>query len=132
MGRITNLIGRIESKVQTYTQTFKKEFYNPEESSPAMPQNKYAQIYPDLKIFDDNYKKLKEMRENIDELDEKGKSELEEIKVAMLDAAESIFNKFSQLKDYSIYRNELAKIGSQLAKLKGREFKTFVEDDNEQ
>ena len=128
MGRINELIAKIDNKLQQYAQEFKKEYYNPEESSPAMPQNEYAKLVGDLQSFDVNYKKFKEMRINKDSLDEKGKEQLEEIKTAMVKAAEDILDRFSRFKDYSTYRNELAKVRAQLAILKNKTFEIFNED----
>ena len=128
MGRINELIAKIDNKLQSYAQEFKKEYYNPEESSPAMPQNEYAKLVDDLQSFDVNYKKFKEMRINKDSLDEKGKEQLEEIKTAMVKAAEDILDRFSRFKDYSTYRNELAKVRAQLAILKNKTFEIFNED----
>lgn len=128
MGRINELIAKIDNKLQSYAQEFKKEYYNPEESSPAMPQNEYAKLVGDLQSFDVNYKKFKEMRINKDSLDEKGKEQLEEIKTAMVKAAEDILDRFSRFKDYSTYRNELAKVRAQLAILKNKTFEIFNED----
>ena len=125
MGRINELIAKIDNKLQSYAQEFKKEYYNPEESSPAMPQNEYAKLVGDLQSFDVNYKKFKEMRINKDSLDEKGKEQLEEIKTAMVKAAEDILDRFSRFKDYSTYRNELAKVRAQLAILKNKTFEIF-------
>ena len=128
MGRINELIAKIDNKLQSYAQEFKKEYYNPEESSPAMPQNEYAKLVGDLQSFDVNYKKFKEIRINKDSLDEKGKEQLEEIKTAMVKAAEDILDRFSRFKDYSTYRNELAKVRAQLAILKNKTFEIFNED----
>lgn len=128
MGRINDLIAKIDNKLQPYAQTFKMEFYNPEASTSAMPQNEYAKLVGDLQSFDVNYKKFKEMRINKDSLDEKGKEQLEEIKTAMVKAAEDILDRFSRFKDYSTYRNELAKVGAQLADLKNKTLKIFDEN----
>ncbi|MGN1043844.1 MAG: hypothetical protein ACI4PR_03465 [Acutalibacteraceae bacterium] len=127
MGRINDLIAKIDNKLQPYAQTFKMEFYNPEASTSAMPQNEYTKLVGDLQSFDANYKKFKEMRINKDSLDEKGKEQLEEIKTAMVKAAEDILDRFSRFKDYSTYRNELAKVGAQLADLKNKTLKIFDE-----
>lgn len=128
MGRINELIAKIDNKLQQYAQEFKKEYYNPEESSPAMPQNEYAKLVGDLQSFDVNYKKFKDMRIKKGSLTEDERKELEEIKVAMLNAAEGVFGKFNLFKDYSIYRNELAKVRAQLAILKNKTFEIFNED----
>lgn len=130
MGRINELIAKIDNKLQQYAQEFKKEYYNPEESSPAMPQNEYAKLVGDLQSFDVNYKKFKDMRIKKGSLTEDERKELEEIKVAMLNAAEGVFGKFNLFKDYSIYRNELAKIGAQLAILKNKTVEIFDENND--
>lgn len=130
MGRINDLIAKIDNKLQPYAQEFKKEYYDPGESGPAMSQTEYAKLAGNLQTFDVNYKKFKDMRIKKDSLDKKGREKLEEIKVAMLNAAEGVFGKFSQFKDYSIYRNELAKMGAQLANLKNKTLKIFDEDND--
>lgn len=129
MGRINELITKIDNKLQPYAQTFKTEFFNPETSTPAMPENEYKKLVVDLENFDSNYKEFKKMRINKDSLAEEGKSKLEEIKTAMVKATDDILNKFSKFKDYSTYRNELAKVGAQLAELKNTKLKIFDEDE---
>lgn len=127
MGRISDLIAKIDNKLQPYAQEFKKEYYNPEKSSPAMPQNEYNKLTANLRNFDVNYEKFKDMRIKKGSLNEEDREKLEEIKTAMVKSAEDILDRFSRFKYYSTYRNELAKVGAQLADLKNKTFEIFDE-----
>lgn len=111
MGKISDLIEKIDSTLGKHKQEFRKEYNDPATISESMPKNYYDKIAPDLGEFDENYAKFIKIKTSNPK--DKGE-EVENIKVAMLNSAEKVLSQYSTMKKYSTYRDNLSKIGAQL------------------
>lgn len=111
VGEMSKLIVKINNQLSVYSQTFKNEYYNPETISKAMPENDYQKMYSNLKKFDQNYEEFMKLKKS----NSKDKNEnLKNLKEAMSDSANKIFELHEQMDNYSMYRDALSKVGAQL------------------
>lgn len=111
VGEMSKLIVKINNQLSVYSQTFKNEYYKPETISKAMPENDYQKMYSNLKKFDQNYEEFMKLKKS----NSKDKNEnLKNLKEAMSDSANKIFELHEQMDNYSMYRDALSKVGAQL------------------